>query len=206
MDPAVRPGLVRLLLAGALTLVGVPVAGAVAGVTQGAASAVELTPPDPAVLVPAALDPAVPDSRTAQEVFTGYVVQVGGYDVEVAMDWAQVCDQPDRGGQWAQGCVLFDQPEVIHLKDVPASLAASDVGRYVALHEYAHVLQARTGLAAVIAAGTPVYGAGNELEMSADCMAVLLGAVPGTFTPAYTGDCTGARGELAAAVIAGELG
>jgi len=65
------------------------------------------------------------------------------------------------------------------------------------------VVQFRLGYAAVVQAADQVYGPGRGLEESADCMAIQLGALgaPG----GYTSDCTGARGELAAAFLAGRL-
>jgi hypothetical protein len=206
-----------LLLGGAIGICATPAAGALLTsppATRPVGGSHELVPAQAPADVPEAADPAIQweaanpvpiDTRTTQEVFASYVTPVGGYDVRVEMDWVDACDAPDKGVEWIQGCVAMDGSAVVHMKDVPRDLATSGAGKYAALHEYAHILQDRLGTDRVTAAGTALFGAGNEIEMSADCMAVLLGADPSTYTPAYTGDCTGERGAFAAALIAGRV-
>ena len=76
-------------------------------------------------------------------------------------------------------------------------------GKFLALHTYAHVLQARVGIGDVEAVSDALFGAGQGVEQSADCVAFELGAVRSHDTE--TTDCSGARGDLARSILAGHL-
>lgn len=135
-------------------------------------------------------------------VFTAHLAAVGATDFTVSPDWT-VCGWPDGGPNKVQGCAQTATPTVVYMKPVDPALAATDVGRSVVIHEWAHLVQYRLGYDAVVAATDAIYGAGRGLEESADCMALQLGATgkPG----GYTSDCSGARGTAAAALLAGRL-
>ena len=68
---------------------------------------------------------------------------------------------------------------------------------------YAHLLQFRLGYVAMRDATDAIFGQGLGIEHSADCMALALGATgkPG----GYTSECSGARGQAAADLLAGRL-
>lgn len=143
-----------------------------------------------------------PPDKTALELFTDALTGIGVTDVTVSLDW-HLCGHADKGPDWVQGCVHPDRPGQVVMKDVTPAVAATEIARSVVLHEYAHALQSRLGLSEVVRATDPIFGPGKGLEESADCMAIALGATgrPG----GYTNDCSGARGEAAAALLAGRL-
>lgn len=151
---------------------------------------------------PVPVDPVLA-ARDANAWFTAALDGIGATGFTISADWATKCKQPDAGERYIQGCARSDDPSIIYMKPVPVDVAASEQARGVVLHEWAHLLQYRLGYPAVVAAADAVFGVGVGLEQSADCMAVALGATgkPG----GYTSDCSGARGVLAAALVAGRL-
>lgn len=87
------------------------------------------------------------------------------------------------------------------MKAVDQSLAEDRASKGVVLHEYSHLLQFKLGYDSVVAAADPIFGSGRGFELSADCMAMALGAPPAP--GGYTSDCSGDRGALANAFLAG---
>jgi hypothetical protein len=159
-------------------------------------------PPAEVAQVATPTDPALA-ARDANAWFTADLNGIGATGFTISPDWAAACKQADAGPLYIQGCARSDNASLIYMKPVTAEVAATETARGVVIHEYAHLLQYRLGYPAVIAATDLVFGVGHGLEYSADCMALALGA---TGTPGgYTNDCSGARGSIAAALVAGHL-
>ena len=110
----------------------------------------------------------------------------------------------EQGTEWIQRCVAMDGSAVVHMKDVPRTSPPwrRQVRRAARVRPHP--------------AGPPRHRPGDRRrhralrsrERDRD-VGRLHGGPPGrrpsTYTPAYTGDCTGERGAFAATLIAGRV-
>lgn len=181
-----------------------------------AVDAAAATVPEPAVPDVVAV-PVPADAVTVRDLATArpgdtrgdyatYLAAVHADDVYVSTDYEAYCGPPEGDARWLQACVprvgVYD-PHVIVVKPVADGAVPGVYGKFLALHAYGHVLQARVGIGDVEAASDALFGAGDGVERSADCIAFELGAVRSHDTEMT--DCSGARGELARSILAGHL-
>ena len=95
-------------------------------------------------------------------------------DVYLSTDYAALCGEVTGDARWLQACVPrvgVDDPGVIVVKEVADGAVPGVYGKFLALHTYGHVLQARIGIGDVEAASDALFGADRGVELSADCIA-----------------------------------
>jgi hypothetical protein len=163
----------------------------------------DTAPPPDAVAV---RDLAVARPGDTRGDYANYLAAVHADGVYLSLDYAPHCGELRGDSRWLQACVPrvgVDDPGVIYVKEVAAGAVPGVFGKFLALHTYSHVLQARVGIGDVEMATDALFGAGRGVEDSADCMAFELGAVRSPDTEMT--DCAGARGDLARAILAGHL-